>query len=58
MIDYSIIDLTNQDHLKILIREFFNMLNNVQWLLFILVILLGVLFGVFIIKFLFGGKLK
>lgn len=58
MIDYTIIDLTNQDHLKILIREFFNMLNNVQWLLLILVILLGVLFGVFIIKFIFGGKLK
>lgn len=56
MIDFTLLDLSNkEDQLKV-VRDLFNLLNNIQWLLFILVILLGVLLGIYIFNNIFGGK--
>lgn len=56
MIDFTLLDLSNkEDQLKV-VRDMFNILNNIQWLLFILVILLGLLLGIYIFNCVFGGK--
>lgn len=57
MIDFQSLDLSNAlDKLKI-VRELMHFLNNIQWLLFILVILFGVYLGFYIFNQIFGGKI-
>lgn len=56
MIDYLLLDTSNKDDQLKLIRELFHVLNNIQWLLFILVILVGVFLGIYIFNCIFGGK--
>lgn len=56
MIDFTLLDLSNKDDQLKVVRDMFNVLNNIQWLLFILVILLGLLLGIYIFNCVFGGK--
>jgi len=55
MIDFNLLDLSNKADVLKCIREFAHFLSNIQWLLFILVIILGVFLGVYLFQILFGG---
>lgn len=55
MIDYNILDLSKKDDLLKIVRDAFHYIDNLQWLLFGILILLGILVGISLARMLMGG---